>query len=73
MGDWGRGEVTAESRADGTPIREFSIIDASDADEDAAALAKSISFAWPRMRLNRSQPFVLRLLTEGMGLPELLE
>ena len=61
---------TVTALRESAAIHEFSIIDASEADEDAAALAKSISSAWSGMRLNRIQPFVLRLLTERMGSPE---
>jgi hypothetical protein len=64
---------TVEALRESGAIHEFSIIDASGVDEDAAALAKSISSAWSGMRLNRIQPFVLRLLTERMGSPEPLE
>jgi hypothetical protein len=66
-------KTTVKALRESAAIHEFSIIDASEADEDTAALARSISSAWSRMRLNRSQPFVLRFLTEGMGLTEPLE
>jgi hypothetical protein len=64
---------TVNALRESAAIHEFSMIHASEADQDAAALAKSISSGWSGMRLNRSQPFVLRLLTDGTGLPEPLD
>lgn len=64
---------TVEALRESAAIHEFSIIDASEADQEAAALAKTISSAWTGVRLKRTQPFVLALRTKGTGSLESLE